>query len=128
MKKSIKTILLILIPFAIIAILLYQSSKPRIIDEKYSIDNKYLISFIETKSPFLFESSEVKIELRTNDEEITEIQVINTNISNDGKMLYDTNWSVDFKKDYVEIILMGEEQANNIIKIYYIQQDYMPYK
>lgn len=51
-----------------------------------------------------------------------EKQEINTEIANDGKNLGDSNWKVDWENDHVEITLIGEEQADKIIKIYYIKK------
>lgn len=124
MKKVLKiTSGIIVFIVVIISIALYVINKPRLIASSHSKDNNYILSFIETDSPIFFGSSKVKIELKSNDEEIMEKQEINTEIANDGKNLDDSNWKVDWKNDHVEIILIGEEQADKIIKIYYIKEE-----
>lgn len=124
MKKIIKIIaIIVVIIVAITSIGLYWINKPKLIGEFHSEDDKYIVSFIETKEPILFfDPSEVKIELRSNDEKITEKQEISTSIANDGKRLDDNNWKINFKDDHVEIILIGEEQEDEVIKIYYIRK------
>lgn len=123
MKKVLKiTSGIIVFIVVIISIALYVINKPRLIASSYSKDNNYILSFIETDSPIFFGSSKVKIELKSNDEEIMEKQEINTEIANDGKNLDYSNWKVDWENDHVEITLIGEEQADKIIKIYYIKK------
>lgn len=125
MKKILKFISInALVILAILAIELYVITRPRLIAESHSKDNKYSLSFIETDSPVFFSSSEVKIEVKSNDQEGTERQEINTSIANDGKYLDETNWRVNWEKDHVEVTLMGEEQGDEIIKIYYIQTNF----
>lgn len=125
MKKPLKFISIsALVILAILAIGLYLVTRPRLIAESSSEDKKYCLSFIETDSPAFFGSSEVRIELRSNGRERTERQEINTSIANDGKHLDETNWRVNWKKDHVEVILMGEEQGDEIINIYYIQMNF----
>lgn len=107
---------------AIILLVVYQVNKPRLIGEVHTKDSQYIVSFIETAGPIFFGPSEVKIELRSKDEETAEKQEISTSVANDGKTLDDTNWKVNFKNDHVEITLTGEEQEDEVIKIYYIQK------
>lgn len=123
MKKTLKiTAILAVAMIAIILLVVYQVNKPRLIGEVYAEDSKYIVSFIETHGPIFFGTSEVKIELRSNDEETAEKQEISTSVFNDGKTLDDTNWKVNFKNDHVEITLTGEEQQDEVTKIYYIQK------
>ncbi len=129
MKKVLKiTSGIIVFIVVIISIALYVINKPRLIASSYSKDNNYILSFIETDSPIFFGSSKVKIELKSNDEEIMEKQEINTEIANDGKNLDYSNWKVDWENDHVEITLIGEEQADKIIKIYYIKEENLDIK
>lgn len=97
----------------------YVFTRPRIIANSISPDGKYTLSFIETESPVFFGSSKVRILLEKPEKEKQEL---NTEISNDGKYLDEENWKVTWKKDYVEVLLIGEEQGDENLRFYFIDK------
>lgn len=121
MKKIFKLLLVIILIFVIFALAIYETNKPRTISNVKSNDNKYSLEFIETESPFFFSASQVRIILRNEDKETYEI---NSEIYNDGKYLDESNWSVNWQTNYVDVILKGEEQSDEVITIYYIERKY----
>ncbi len=123
MKNFLKKHAVLLIALATLVIFLtyafYFFTKPRIIATSISPDGKYTLSFIETESPVFFGSSEVRILLEKPEKEKQEL---NTEISNDGKYLDEENWNVTWEKDYVEVILIGEEQGDEDLRLYFIDE------
>lgn len=113
MKNFLKKHLVLLIALATLVIFLasafYAFTKPRIIANSISPDGKYTLSFIETEFPIFFSSSKVRISLEKPEKEKQEF---NTEIANDGKYLGEENWKVTWEKDYVEVLLIGEEQRD----------------
>lgn len=70
------------------------------------------IIFQEKGQPFLFGPSEVKINLVNADGEC--IDDFTSTIQNDGAALQKDNVEVNWYPDYVEVILSGEEQQDEI--------------
>lgn len=123
MKNFLKKHAVLLIALATLVIFLayalYAFTKPRIIATSISPDGKYTLSFIETESPVFFGSSEVRILLEKPEKEKQEL---NTEISNDGKYLDEENWNVTWEKEYVEVLLNGEEQGDENLRFYFIDE------
>ena len=70
------------------------------------------IIFQEKGSPFLFGPAEVKINLVNADGEC--VDDFTSTIQNDGAALQKDNVEVNWYPDYVEVILSGEEQQDEI--------------
>ncbi len=123
MKNFLKKHAVLLIVIATLVIFFtsafYVFTRPRIIVNSISPDGKYTLTFIETDSPLFFGSSKVRILLEKPDKERQEL---NTEISNDGKYLDEENWKVTWKKDYVEVLLIGEEQGDENLRFYFIDK------
>ena len=123
MKNFLKKHAVLLIALATLVIFLayafYIYTRPRIIATSISPDGKYTLSFIETESPVFFGSSEVSILLEKPEKEKQEF---NTTIANDGKYLDEENWKVTWEKDYVEVLLIGEEQGDEDLRFYFIDK------
>lgn len=84
---------------------------------KWSYEKEgYELYIYEKGQPIFFGPSRVRIILTKEDEVIEDIE---REISNDGKMLYDSNVEVKFLKDRVEVTLKGEEQGDDKIEIKY---------
>lgn len=105
--------------FIFLASAFYVFTRSRLIATSISPDGKYTLLFIETDSPFIFGSSKVRILLEKSEKERQEL---NTEISNDGKYLDEENWNVTWKKDYVEVLLIGEEQGDEDLRFYFIDK------
>lgn len=121
-KKKITIAIVTVVVIAIIAIIamnLATSAKNQEItklDEITSPDNKYMVVINQVGYPISFDSHNVKIQLidnKTNEE----INVIEEDISNDGKSLTSENWEVVWLEKDVVITLIGEEQNNEEFKI-----------
>ena len=121
MKNFLKKHAVLLIALATLVIFLayafYAFTKPRIIATSISPNGKYTLSFIETESPVFFGSSEVRILLEKPEKEKQEF---NTTIANDGKHLHEENWNITWTKEYVEVLLIGEEQSDENLRFYFI--------
>lgn len=123
MKNFLQKHAVLLIALATLVILFasafYVFTRPRVIASSISPDGKYALTFIETDSPLFFGSSKVRILLEKPEKEKQEL---NTEISNDGKYLDEENWKVTWKKDYVEVLLIGEEQGDENLRFYFIDK------
>lgn len=123
MKNFLQKHAVLLIALATLVILFasafYVFTRPRVIASSISPDGKYALTFIETDSPLFFGSSKVRILLEKSKKERQEL---NTEISNDGKYLDEENWKVTWKKDYVEVLLIGEEQGDENLRFYFIDK------
>ncbi|MBS4804612.1 MAG: hypothetical protein KH005_06990 [Clostridium sp.] len=80
-------------------------------------NNSYTILFQSVGEPFLFGSEEVKITLFDNKKK--KVTIIHGDISNDGGRASESNIKIKWFNDYVEIILSGDEQKDEIYKIDY---------
>lgn len=123
MKNFLKKHAVLLIALATLVIFLayafYIYTRPRIIATSISPDDKYTLTFIETDSPLFFGPSKVRILLEKSEKEKQEL---NTEISNDGKYLDEENWNVIWEKDYVRVLLIGEEQGDENLRFYFIDK------
>ena len=121
-KKSIIIVVVTVIVAGLVAIIAMDSitsaknQEITKLDEITSPDNNYLIVINQVGYPISFDSHNVKIQLidnKTNEE----INVIEEDISNDGKSLTSENWEVVWLEKDVVITLIGEEQNNEEFKI-----------
>ena len=80
-------------------------------------NNNYTILFQSVGEPFLFGADEVKITL-FNDKK-KKVTTIHGGISNDGGRASESSIQVKWFNDYVEVILSGCEQKDEIYKIDY---------
>lgn len=120
MKKAFQVLLVVILICAVIfAFLLYEYKKPRTIAVETSPDGRYSLSFLETESALFFGPSGVALVMKDKEAETYEIK---TYIYNDGKYLDDNNWQVEWHSDYVEVMLKGEEQPDEVFVIRYIER------
>lgn len=123
MKKTIKNILIIFGIFAVIIIVLLGSVlyvtryKVTVVDTAESADGAYEIrlqSIGEPAWPFGAASGQLVLKK----DGIT-ISKTNIKIANDGAPISKNDWCVTWCDNYVEIILTGEEQYDELVKLYY---------
>lgn len=80
--------------------------------------NNYRILFQTVGSPdWPFGEVDVRIKL-LNDKNKT-IELINTSLQNDGKTAQEENISIKWFEQYVEVILLSDEQEDDIYHLYY---------
>ena len=112
-----KTVFIIII--VLIAIFIY-ITKFRITDvaEFVNEENKYKIIFQAVGEPeWPFGRTKVKVTLvNSNNKKISSFE---ENIRNDGAFAKENNIKVNWYKDYVEVILIGDEQKDDIHKLKY---------
>lgn len=117
MKKLVKGIFIfIFIIFAIFLALFFIFTRNREISYCSSYDKIHTLYFIETKQASFFGPQEVRLELKKSKDLIVSVDSM---VYNDGKNLDLNNWSVRWDKNFVDVILKGEEQADEKFRLYF---------
>lgn len=114
--SSIILLSIIVFIFAIISYVNYKVNKElKFIACSVSENGKYEVVFYqEGLTDFPFGPSSVKIELKEKTSNKT-VATERSSISNDGKTLYENNWTVNWLEDRVEVTLHGEEQKDKTL-------------
>lgn len=116
MKRVIKILIFVFVVlFVFIGMELYLLAKPTSISSSDSPDGTYTVELIETESATFFGPQKVEVILKKGEDFVAKKETI---ISNDGKALDDSNWTVNWCDQYVEVTIHGEEQSDETIKLY----------
>ena len=113
MKKTIKNILIIFGIFAVIIIVLLGSVlyvtryKVTVVDTAESADGAPAWPFGAASGQLVLKKDGITI------------SKTNIKIANDGAPISKNDWCVTWCDNYVEIILTGEEQYDELVKLYY---------
>ena len=92
-----------------------EESIPKKIDSKTN-DNYEVVLYAIGSPGWPFGPQEGKVVLRNQSEKINEV---NFTLHNDGKNMGEGNWKVDWKEDRVIVTIIGEEQSDQNIVMYY---------
>lgn len=123
MKKAVKIILCI-----VLAVVLFVAASVgrtvyiteyRLTDKgtELSPDGKYSVLFQMVGEPdWPFGATTVRVTVK-NTETGEEIEVIQTDIHDDGALLRENNWNVEWYEEEVKITLIGSEQNNDVYNI-----------
>ncbi len=125
-KKTLKNIIIIFVifgTFEIIAAIFFGSFlfvkhyKVDVVDTIQSADGMYEIALQAVGEPdWPFGSTSGKLVLSKGENVVSKA---NFEIANDGCRISERTWSVVWHDDYVEIILSGEEQYDELVELYY---------
>lgn len=123
MKKARKKSLIIFGIFLITAFLLLGSVlyitcyRVTVVDTVRSKGGEYEAVLQEVGDPaWPFGSAPGRLVLKKEGRTLTKMDI---DIANDGGHINDGNWKIAWRDDHVEIILSGEEQYDELVKLYY---------
>lgn len=85
-------------------------------DRSESPGGKYTLLLQSIGSPVFFSSADVRLVLKEGREKISTYKFV---LSDDGRSVRSDIWKVSWKEDHVEIIISGDEQSDELIKMYY---------
>ncbi len=110
-------ILIAMIVFLLCVFLYITEYKVKNVDASQSPDGTYELKFQEIGEPaFPFGSADGRLILSGPDGRISKVSV---DIANDGGRIDAFDWSVAWYDDRAEVTLMGEEQADELVTLYF---------
>ena len=126
--KIIKRIVIIVVIVVFLSFVVYigfwtlffiDSKRSKLIFREKNENKEYELIVYEIGSAFPYFPSNMKLELKHNNELVDTKEFI---ISNDGKALSkELNFKIEWKEDKVIVTAMGEEQDDEIIEIDYVE-------
>ncbi len=90
--------------------------RPRPIDVSTSPGGHHNVKFVEVGSATFFGPSTVRLELTTDDRQVT---TVTKKLFNDGARIDPSNWETTFEAHYVDVVLRGNEQPDEHIRLCY---------
>ena len=126
--KTIKRIVIIVLIVVFLSFVVYigfwtlffiDSKRSKLIFREKNENKEYELIVYEIGSTFPYSPSNMKLELKYNNELVDTKEFI---ISNDGKALSkELNFKIEWTEDKVIVTAMGEEQDDEIIEIDYVE-------
>ena len=127
-KTTILTIIIVIETIVLLILLAYSTFLFACKDaetewfKETSPDGQFVISCYKIATPLFFSQQDLKLcfhEAKSRKVEDINDVLIETYIANDGKTLYDINYSIEWLEDSVKIMLIGEESQSVFVIPYY---------
>lgn len=122
-KKAVRKILMIIIVIFLIlsvfwvSIVYVRDYKITDVSQSVSPDGKYaLVLQAVGEADWPFGPADGRLVLREGEHKISEADFI---VFDDGKTIQEDTWKVTWSEDHVEVILSGEEQTDELVRMYY---------
>lgn len=122
-KKAVRKILMIIIVIFLIlsvfwvSIVYVRDYKITDVSQSVSPDGKYaLVLQAVGEADWPFGPADGRLVLREGEHKIAEADFI---VFDDGKTIQEDTWKVTWSEDHVEVILSGEEQTDELVRMYY---------